>query len=436
MNKRKTFTEYLAIISIFSIFLDQALRGVLPFDLYYYYPVFILFLITQLLQTGKIAILPSWFMIGLGVIFAGSVFITWFKNILGFELLKQVFGLVFTSLVYYNVLFVLKFDVKRIFNYYLVFAFWVALHGVIDNILHYVGIHLTKVNLAGPGLYREYGIMGEPFYLALALTPAIVYYLCYFKLTWKSKKLVFLVTSGCYLLTYSSIAVTGFVLGIFMSLYINNYFSAQRGKIILAPLLITPVILLTSYLVNNIGLINARFYDTTSLFLSSQIKADEAGKSNASTFALYTNYAIARDSFLESPLLGSGLGSHPIIYETTFLKYFPPRYLTMYGNQNQQDANSKFLRLMSETGLVGLILFFIAFIRFFASKRKMVSEELKNLGAINYAIFVYIVLCLIRNGNYINVGFFFFFFLYYVSWYNIQKGNIKSPRVKHSTAQV
>jgi hypothetical protein len=329
---------------------------------------------------------------------------------------------------------VLKFDIKKIFNYYLVYAFWVALHGIVDNLLHYAGIHLTTVNLAGPGLYREYGVMGEPFYLALALTPAVVYYLCYFKLTWKNKKLTFLVIAGCYFVTYSSIALTGFVLGAFMALYINNYFNARRGRIILLPILAAPIVGLTIYFINNVGIINARFYDTTALFLSSEIQAQQVGKSNASTFALYTNYAIARDSFIESPLLGSGLGSHPLIFEQTFLKYFPSRYLKMFGNQNQQDANSKFLRLMSETGLLGLALFFIAFLRFFAPKRKMITDHLKNIGAINYAVFVYIILCLIRNGNYINVGFFFFFFLYYISWYYVKKSNTKHLTPKNTTA--
>lgn len=437
MKFKYTFSEYLAIACIFSIFLDKALRGILPFDLYYSYPIFLLFLVSQLIQTGKLALLPGWFSASIGIIFLSSLFITWYKNLLGFEYIKQVLGILFSSFTYYNVLYVLKFDVKKIFRFYLIFAFWVSIHGILDNALHYAGIHLTTINFAGPGLYREYGIMGEPFYLALALTPAIVYYLCYFKATWQNKKFQFLVISGCYLITYSSIAVTGLVLGIFMSLYLNNYFSARRGKIILAPILLTPVIILTSYLINNVDLINARFYDTASLFLSSKIKVNEVGKSNASTFALYTNYAIARDSFFESPVFGSGIGSHPIIFERTFLKYFPPNYLIMYGNQNQQDANSKFLRLMSETGIVGLVLFFVAFVRFFAPKKKIVSASLKNLGAINYAIFVYIVLCLIRNGNYINIGFFLFFFMYWASYKQVMVHRfVKSFRQKPNEAPI
>ncbi|PVD52033.1 hypothetical protein DC498_11630 [Terrimonas sp.] len=432
MKRSKTFTEWLAVACIFSVFLDKALRGILPFDFYYYYPIFILFLISLFLQTGKITSPPRWFITGTLIIFVFGFFITWYKDLLGFEFIKQVFGIVFTSLVYYNALYILKFDIKKIFNYYLLFAFWVALHGVIDNLLHYAGVHLTTVNLTG-GLYREYGIMGEPFYLAIALTPAIVYYLCYFNTAWRNAKFRFLTTILCYLLTYSSIAILGFVLGVFFALYINDFFNTRKGKLILVPVVIAPVIFFVSFLVDNISLINARFYDTTSLFLSSEIKAKEAGKSNSSTFALYSNYAIARDSFIESPLFGSGLGSHPLIYKETFLKYFPSNYLLIYGAQNQQDANSKFLRLMSETGLVGLMLFIYAFIHFFAPKRKMNSPTLKNLGAINYSIFVYIMLCVIRNGNYINIGFFLFFFIYYMTWSKIAKSSVKLPAKQKPT---
>ncbi len=415
MKFKHTFSEYLAILCIFSVFLDKAVRGVLPFDLYYNYPVFLLFLISQLLQTGKLALFPRWFSISIGIIFLTSLFITWYKGLLGFEYLKQVIGILFSSFTYYNVLYVLKFNISKVFRYYLLFAFWISIHGIIDNALHYAGIHLTTVNHAGPGLYREYGIMGEPFYLAMALTPAVVYYLCYFADTWKKAKLKFLIIFLCYFLTYSSIAVLGFALGILISLYINDYFNARRNKLILIPVLILPGFFLINFLIENIQLINARFYDTTRLFLSNEIMAKEAGKSNSSTFALYSNYAIARDSFVESPLFGSGLGSHPLIFEQTFKKYFPSNYLLMYGAQNQQDANSKFLRLMSETGLTGLILFFCAFIKFFAPKRLMRTSRLKDFGVINYSIFVYMILALIRNGNYINIGFFLFFFMYWIS---------------------
>jgi len=409
-----SFEEFMGILCIFSVFLDQAIRGVLPFDFYYYYPAFIIFLFTIIHKRGTIALPPRWFVVGCVIIFATSLFKLLQTGLLGFEYWKQVFGITFSAVVYYNVLYVFRFDIKRIFGYYLTFAHWVALFGVIDNILHIGGIHITKPH--GSGLqYREYSIMGEPFYLALALTPAVAYYIAYFNKTWKENKFRFVVLMLCYLVTYSSTAVAGLAMSVVFSLYVNDYFSFRKNRLILAPVLILPFLLLFNFLVNNIDLINARFNDTTELFLSSELQTTEAGSANSSTFALYSNYIIARDSFLEDPLFGSGLGSHPLIYRQTFLEYFPISFLNRYGPQNQQDANSKFLRLMSETGLIGLLLFLFAFIVYFAPKRLLVTEQLKELGIINYAIFIYITLCLIRNGNYINVGFFLFFFTYYVA---------------------
>lgn len=369
----------------------------------------------MLTQKGSIALPPRWFMSGLLFILACSLFILLVNNMLGFEYWKQVFGILFTSVVYYNVLCHFKFNVQKIFSYYLRFAYLIALIGVIDNALHIAGLHILPTINNGPFQYREYSIMGEPFYLALALTPAVAYYLAHFGRYWRYHRSKFIILLLCYLLTYSSIAVAGLGLSIFFSLYINDYFNTRQSKLILAPIFILPAIMLISFLIDNVDLINSRFDDTTRLFLSSEFNAAEANSSNASTFALYSNYIVAKDSFLKDPLFGSGLGSHPLIYEEAFLKYFPSSSIRKFGAQNQQDANSKFLRLISETGIIGLFLFLLAYFRFFIRKQ-IVTPSSKELAIINYSVFIYILLCLIRNGNYINVAFFLFFFLYYASW--------------------
>jgi len=405
--------EILGLVCIFSIFLDRAIRGVLAFDLYLSYPFFILFLLALIRHTGGIVFPPRWFNWSLTVIFLISLINTVFSGLIGFEFVKQVFGIVFTSIVYYNVLFVFNFDIKRVFNYYLKFAYWVSVFGIFDNILHVSGIHITAENRVGTFQFREYSIMGEPFYLALALTPAIVYYMIFFSRTWATEKWKFLCILLCYFLTYSSIALTGFGIGMLFALYQNNFFSVRTNRLAILPILVLPVILLTNSLIKNVNLFNARFNDTINLFFASSIQSEAAGKSNSSTFALYSNYIIARDSFFENPLFGSGLGSHPIIYKETFLKYFPETYLRRFGTQNQQDANSKFLRLMSETGAVGTILFLAAVFSFRSGKKS--GAVALEYAAINNGILTYIILCLIRNGNYINVGFFLFFFIYYLS---------------------
>lgn len=421
--------EILAMLCIFSVFLDKAIRGGLPFDFYYYYPIFILFLMAQLSYFKRIFLPPRWFNWSVLIISIISLIVTTLNGIVGFELLKQFIGIFFTAIVYYNVFYVFNFKIKRVFDIYLKLSFYVAAFGIVNNMLHLAGIHITKTLDTGTFFYREVSIMGEPFYLTLALTPALIYYLINFKELWIPYKKQFLTILICYLLTFSSIAVAGLSLGILIALYLNNFFSIRSNRLAILPLLIIPLFFIVSYFINNIDLLNARFYDTTKLFLSSQIMVEEAGKANSSTFALYSNYVIARDSFLKNPLFGSGLGSHPIIFYETFVSYFPSRYLNMYGAQNQQDANSKFLRLLSETGLLGLTLFLVAYFKFLIPKKKIKTADQKYLASINYAIFIYILLCLIRNGNYINIGFFLFFFIYYITYFQFKYISISA---KHS----
>lgn len=418
--------EILGLLCIFSIFLDRAVRGVLPFDLYLNYPIFILFMLAQIQHTGRIIVPPRWFNWSVLFIAVISFINTAMRGLLGFEFYKQVLGIMFTATVYYNVMHVFKFNVRIIFRYYLKFAYWVAAFGVFDNLLHILGIHITNNNQAGAFQYREYSIMGEPFYLAMALTPAIVYYLVYFNRVWKEERFKLIVIMLCYFVTYSSIALTGFGLGILISLYLNNFFSIRSNRIAVIPIVAVPVILLFTSLINNVELFKLRFNDTTNLFLSSRIETEQAGRSNSSTFALYSNYIIARDSFFDNPMFGSGLGSHPLIYTETFLKYFPSKYLDNFGAQNQQDANSKFLRLMSETGLVGTILFLIGVFKFRLGNNYP-KEFLEDI-AINNGIFVFIILGLIRNGNYINIGFFLLYFLYYYSYRHVTTRSAAASR--------
>ena len=137
---------------------------------------------------------------------------------------------------------------------------------------------------------------------------------------------------------------------------------------------------------------------------------------NSSTFALYTNYIIAENSFLRNPTSGSGLGSHVINYENTFTDFFDEIFLETYGSFNKQDANSLFLRLMSEMGLVGLFLIFLFVFKFFLSRKWLQYPKLAPIVLMNQGIFIMMILRLIRTGNYIGNGFFFFFFLYWASW--------------------
>ncbi len=106
-------------------------------------------------------------------------------------------------------------------------------------------------------------------------------------------------------------------------------------------------------------------------------------------------------------MFGTGIGSHLVAFE----KYSLAKNFKTFGfNFNGQDANSMFLRLMSETGLFGLLIFFIILVRCYVKRDK---EHLTYHWLISNGVLVMILLNLFRQGHYFLNGFPFFVILYY-----------------------
>ena len=80
---------------------------------------------------------------------------------------------------------------------------------------------------------------------------------------------------------------------------------------------------------------------------------------------------------------------------------------------NQFDAHSMFLRLLSETGLYGVLFMLIFLIRSWVRRNRAADEE---MWLISNALLVIILLYLSRQGHYFLNGFpFFLWMFYYVS---------------------
>jgi hypothetical protein len=94
------------------------------------------------------------------------------------------------------------------------------------------------------------------------------------------------------------------------------------------------------------------------------------------------------------------------------------------------DANSLFIRLMSETGILGLSLFFLFMFRFLLLKKGYEYPELRDYLLINQGIFILFIVRLIRTGNYFGNGFFLFFFIYYLSYKIVSKRIIEMRNEK------
>jgi hypothetical protein len=124
---------------------------------------------------------------------------------------------------------------------------------------------------------------------------------------------------------------------------------------------------------------------------------------NATTFALVTNGYVAWRAFLTSPLFGSGLGTHTYSYDKYSTEIVSPTFI-LWG-LNRDDANSLVLRLMSETGMVGLLAVLFLIIYF-----GRIPAHLPTI--IRNAILPYFALRLIRFGAYFSLENFFFIMIY------------------------
>ncbi len=426
----------LVFLMVLSIFLDDFIvgysnndaRAASAFDFYYYYLIFLSFLTYFLFNQKKFPSLPGWFLKTILVLFTASFIAGSVAEKISFSMLKQMIGIVFSSVAYYNVIRFTKFDVRRLFDIYLKISFWVAAIGVVEEALRVAGFnHLfDNTKRVSVGIYRVYSIMGEPYFLAVALIPAVYFYLGKMigNKAFRDRRLLlrFGVIFACYIFTFSSAGFIGLAIMFVMLAYSLGYFNPASGRFIL----LAVVTAIAAPIINpkefSLSEITVRIEDSFKAFSSTKALDKKAiAELNSSTFALYSNYLIAQKSFFANPLLGSGLGTHEATYNEYFETLFGKKFLKMYGMFNSKDGNSLFIRMMSETGVLGLILIIIFMFRFFVSRKNLEGEDAIYHLTINHGIFIVIVVRLLRTGNYISQGFFFFFFLYYITYIYLRK---------------
>jgi hypothetical protein len=99
----------------------------------------------------------------------------------------------------------------------------------------------------------------------------------------------------------------------------------------------------------------------------------------------------------------------------------PPPYLRIIDRyrDNSFDANSLFTRICSEFGILGL--FFILALMYYASKAFSTDELF-----FAQAIFIYLLMKLIRDGHYFPPEFYFFIWM---AFYTIKEYNLKQKAV-------
>ncbi|MDD5593825.1 MAG: O-antigen ligase family protein [Candidatus Margulisbacteria bacterium] len=422
-----------------TVFSGAFVLGYSSFEFYLSYLVFMAFIVIYVYYKGVFHFNRGFLFLLLYFAVVSFLCITVFKSS-SFLLLKQLLGISFSASAYYLLIKNNDYDVEGLFRLYLKFALLVAALGVFQEISYLLNFQpgydwkwfIPKSGLKGTTLFmfRINSIMPEPSMLAMILAPAVFVVLS----NLFSKRKIYLsrlagaIILAAYFLTFSSVAYLGLIVGSLLILYQKGYLNIKRRKIVLMPVIIAILFIVFYSVYGSIPDIKSR----VDAFVALLNKPDQtlnfstAMDRNASVLILYSNVDTALNSVKKNPLFGSGLGTHA----DNFDKYYgglieqagqSGELVQLRGwglGVSKEDANSLFVRLLSETGIIGLSIVIWLLLKFFI-KRKDPSAALAsdgviyNLSVINNGIFLLIILRLIRFGHYFVDGLFFFAFIYY-----------------------
>lgn len=409
--EEKTAQEKVVTFLIYlSIFLGSSIVFfATPFEGYFHYAVYLGLLPFFVRRFGvprtpfKLLFFPL--LVGIFQIMMGNNSVFGFVKIFGGILLSVTFF--YYVMEYYNR------DIEKMFKLYLTWAYWSAIIAIFQYFSFKIGftqgwdLHWI-LNKAGgcvvtwEGAIRVASFYLEPSQLGIMLSPAAFVAAInllrgktfHFK---KYQNVVILVA------LYLSRSSTGY-LGLFLVLLIVGI---NYGYILYLLLFIVMGFFAAWGLYNTVKEFRDRVDSSMALWVDNDLSVKNV---NSSSFVLYNNSHIAWENLKEHPLFGTGLGSHLMAYNK--YSYTNDDKIRLKGFEfNTQDANSLFLRLMSETGLLGalfaLALVFRCFVGFTG------SEDEDMYWIISGALLVIILLYLLRQGNYFLNGFPFFVWMYY-----------------------
>ncbi len=435
LSKTNIFFVYLLLAAIF---LDGfTIRSVGGFDFYYYYIIFIISIITNSIQQRKLSIGPAWFVKFIFFFFLVNIVTGVLYQTFGFLMIKQIGGILFSAMAYWALFMFANGNLRLIGKAYINVAFIESLYGLTGLLVSSTGLGRFGVygqsgNLLG--LAKISGSTEEPYFLAVSLIPAVYIHI---NDILSKKSLVdhdfswvkCVTTISCFLLTGASSGYVAVFLMLAFVAYNKQLLNLRSLGLVLLPAFLFAVYFLFNIFSSNSKDFTSRVNDTWYVFFSDEDEGVKAGKINGSSFALYSNFKVASNSFAENPISGSGLGTHELNYEKYFYEHFSSRIVKRFvAELNKQDANSTFIRLISETGVLGLAFFLYFVFRNLLIKRNA-DPTIRFLILFNQGIFIMMLIRLLRTGNYVGNGFFFFFFMYW-ALYEFLRSTAEAPTNK------
>jgi hypothetical protein len=403
-RSRKNF--WIVVFIYLSIFISSYVFFKQPFEFYIGYLIYIVLLPGFIFRFG---FSKNLFFIFLTLFIVGIINILVGNNSAA-QFFKVFTGLFLSYFFYYYVVLELECNVEQLFKWYLKGAYFAALIGLFQFVSFRIGFIpgaklfslFNKWGYATGGNFglRINSVFSEPTHLAAVLSAA--FFVSLYNLIGRQHYYLSKFQSISIVLVYG-LSLSGLgQIGIFLSFIL---LAISFGLVRYIALLIPIVVLSFNFLYRNVGEFRERLDGIFDLFINNE--NFELGKTHGSSFILYNNYRVAMENFKGNFLFGTGIGSHP----TAFEKYSIAKDIAVWGfNLNSADANSMLLRLISETGVFGVLIFLIIIIKCY------VKRDVNNLSyhwLISNGILIMILLNLFRQGHYFLNGFPFFVILYY-----------------------
>ena len=432
----KNLINYITLTAIFVDFFRYNFSFYYNFrfnNIIFFFILIALFIITRRDNFVKTVSLSSINVIFFLIIIFLAILNVCLEKLSLFSLGKQIFGILMHASLFYLLIVYNKINLKKLFIIYLNIAFLVAVIGIIQESTYVLYCGLGKIfpscqpiistiltpffeitsipfqgdmpthytTIFGFSFLRINSIMVEPFSFCIIMMPAFFAALASFlknsfKFLSKKKSIVIIVA---FFLSFSLVGYFGIFVSFVLLIVKNRRFVLYLFFFLL--------VLILSYRVI------APFQQRIPYAYNVLIGKKTFYQGDQSTFTWYLNAHVVGDIFKSGEFIsGRGLGSHETSYNACVRRNKVKRPKHFNWLLNAQDANSLFLRLLSETGIFGLVVF-LAFIKInYINPNK---DPTNYLWIINNSILILFIIRLIRQGNYFSEGFFFFIWLYYFS---------------------
>lgn len=405
MGKRERIVN--GLISL-SIFISSITFFKEPFEGYFHYIIFLSLFPLFILRYG----VPKFPLKFLAIPLVVSIYyvLTGYNEL--FSFFKIFMGMVLSITFYQYVFMHYDYNVEKLFRMllkgYKIVTAIAVIQGIgfilkIGPLYNYKWI-LNKWGLSYGGLIgiRLNSIFPEPAQFAIMLTPVVfvaVHHLLTRKYTFISFKwcITFLFV---FLLTGSS---TGYASLFFILIILLINYNHFLDFVVFFTISFT----IGGFLYIYIPEFKTRVDAAAGLWVEENLNLENV---NSSSFVQYNNFHVAVNNLKEHPIAGTGLGSHATAYEKYSLTKQPDFIIKEGFDFNAQDANSMFLRIMSEMGLIGLTFIVLFIFKFFIHYN---SDPSGIRWMISGAILSFILINMFRQGNYFLNGFPFFMWMYY-----------------------